>query len=84
MGFRTWFESSREPVFAAWVKDGTVVVYIEGKRHEYWIDAAAFPQLQAKLRKNYPGAKWDVLNWIKANDRKPPEDEPPQKQKTFF
>ena len=59
MLFRQWLENTIN--FGAFAKDGTVVVYIDGKRYVYITDAL----FHDKWKRMIPYAPWRVLNQIK-------------------
>lgn len=62
MEFKEWLNESEGNIkFAAWSKDGTIVVYINGVRYTYVTDAYDHD----KWRRMVPYAPWRVLNAIK-------------------
>jgi hypothetical protein len=60
MKFREWLNENNIH-FASWIKDGTVVVYIDNKRYSYQIDAIHHDRLR-KLARFKP---FTALNHIK-------------------
>ena len=63
MKFKDWLflEENDKIVFGAFANDGTVIVYINGKRYVYITDAIHHEKW--KKMKNF--APWRVLNMIK-------------------
>jgi hypothetical protein len=60
--FREWINA---PQFSAWYKDGTIVVWIDGKEYRYGVDRLYHPRLQ-QLAKHQPGAAFNkILNMVK-------------------
>ncbi len=66
--FVNWLVNEREKDinFGMWSKDGTVIVYIDGKRHEYLTDPMFHERWQTMAR----FAPWKVLNDIKQQSQK--------------
>lgn len=62
MGFKSWLSESEGNIrFGAFMKDGTVVVYINGTRYVYNTDAV----YHDKWKRMIPYSPWRVLNQIK-------------------
>jgi hypothetical protein len=62
MEFKQWLiENEGDIRFTAFAKDGTVVVYINGKRYVYITDA----MYHDKWKRMIPYSPWKVLNIIK-------------------
>ena len=55
------FLSSGKPVLIASSSDGRLVVQINQKVYEYWVDAALHPWIRKRLIKN----PWRTLNFVK-------------------
>lgn len=89
MNFRLWLESQRDIRFARFDNHGMIELHIDGKMYIFSTSPGLHNKWKWMLRKNYPGARWDVLNQIKKNGRQiyPPPvasvtliKTPPQKQ----
>lgn len=62
MDFTNWlFEDERNIKFGAFMRDGTVIVYINGKKYTYVTDAI----YHDKWKRMIPYSPWRVLNNIK-------------------
>lgn len=63
MKFSEYLEANDNNIqFAGFLKDGRIIVYIDGKRYVYVTDTL----YHDKWRRMYPYAPWKVLNQIKA------------------
>jgi len=62
MEFRNWLESSDDIKFGGWFSDGTVIVYISGKRYVYRTD----PVYHYEWKRQARFAPFRVLNQIKS------------------
>lgn len=74
MDFRAWLLNERSIQFTTFMNDGTIVVYIDGKRYEYVTDALYHGRWKKMLRYR----PWEVLQQIKKVGQlvEPPQPEP--------
>lgn len=79
MHFKEWLESRSSIVFGMWSDNGTIIVYIDGKRYVYNVNPWRHEELQ-KIAKYRP---FEALNIIKKENRPVPkkEEKPPVPKK---
>ena len=61
MQFKEWLLVESDIRFAGWIKDGRIIVNIQGKRYVYLTDA----MYHDKWKRMAPYSPWKVLNQIK-------------------
>lgn len=83
MEFKEWLLTENNIKFAGWIKDGTIIVYIDSKRYVYDIDPIFHPEI-SKIAKYRPFAALNkIKKLIKYNKGKQLEPIEPSPVRTF-
>lgn len=66
MGFKEFLlTEKRQVTFTSFIKDGTIIFYIDGKRYEYLTDSFYHDKWKRMLKYS----PWKVLNQIKNQEK---------------
>lgn len=101
MNFKKWLLSEAANIrFAGWIKDGRVIVYIDGVRYVYIVDAIHHQRLKNMARRASGRALNEIKRMVRAGQATqeepppapqappptstPPPDDPPPTQGTLF
>ena len=64
MRFSEWLLTESEILFSSFSRDGTIVVYIDGKKQTFVIDAIYYDKIKRLSEKNPEKALDQLNNWV--------------------